>query len=147
MLGFDEGDVTIDAGLTKTEAGTLVLSGRNSYQDGTMIDAGIVQVSADYDASSLQAFGELGYRIETATVSYEPFVGLAHLRLKTDGFTERGGTACRGTADRDQLRHAWRPGLYGYPFRGSGRHPAWHAGLASRLWRYHAAVASCLLGR
>lgn len=51
------------------------------------------RLKADYDAGTFQAFSELGYRIDTARVSFEPFANLAHVRVKTDGFTETGGAA------------------------------------------------------
>jgi len=41
----------------------------------------------------LQAFGELGYRIQVGRAAFEPYANLAHVRLKTDGFTETGGIA------------------------------------------------------
>jgi outer membrane autotransporter protein len=50
-------------------------------------------LSADYDAGTFQAFGEAGYRIDTATASFEPFANLAYVSLHTDGFAEKGGTA------------------------------------------------------
>ncbi|MBA8879712.1 autotransporter domain-containing protein [Phyllobacterium myrsinacearum] len=50
-------------------------------------------LKADYDAATFQAFGEVGYRIDTSRVSFEPFANLAHVRVKTDGFTEKGGIA------------------------------------------------------
>ncbi len=50
-------------------------------------------LSASYDATTLQAFGELGYGIETSVVRFEPFVNLAHVSVRTDGYSERGGTA------------------------------------------------------
>ncbi|MEL4071652.1 autotransporter domain-containing protein [Ochrobactrum sp. GPK 3] len=50
-------------------------------------------LEADYDARTLQAFGEIGYRLDTAAASFEPFANLAHVRLRTDGFTETGGAA------------------------------------------------------
>ncbi|MGU3401509.1 autotransporter domain-containing protein [Brucellaceae bacterium D45D] len=50
-------------------------------------------LDADYDARTLQAFGELGYRIDTASASFEPFANLSHVRLRTDGFNENGGAA------------------------------------------------------
>lgn len=49
------------------------------------------QLKANYDAGTFQAFGEAGYRIDTATASFEPFAALAHVSLRTDGFTETGG--------------------------------------------------------
>ncbi|WP_161939611.1 autotransporter domain-containing protein [Paramesorhizobium deserti] len=51
------------------------------------------RLRADYDAGTFQAFGELGYRIDTSRVSFEPFANLAHIMVKTDGFTEKGGAA------------------------------------------------------
>ena len=50
-------------------------------------------LAADYDARSLQAFGEVGYRIDVAPVALEPFANLSHVRLRTDGFTEKGGSS------------------------------------------------------
>ncbi|RDJ21919.1 autotransporter domain-containing protein [Bosea caraganae] len=47
------------AGLTKVEAGTLILSGSNTYTGGTFLDGGMVQVAADAnlgDASGGLAF-------------------------------------------------------------------------------------------
>jgi outer membrane autotransporter protein len=51
------------------------------------------RLSGDYDAGTFQAFGELGYRIDTTMASFEPFANLAHVRLHTDGFDEDGGAA------------------------------------------------------
>lgn len=50
-------------------------------------------LDADYDARTFQAFGELGYRIDTSVAAFEPFANLSHVRLHTDGFTEKGGAA------------------------------------------------------
>ncbi|GAA5543688.1 autotransporter domain-containing protein [Brucella sp. NBRC 113783] len=50
-------------------------------------------LDADYDARTFQAFGELGYRIDMAAASFEPFANLSHVRLHTDGFTEKGDAA------------------------------------------------------
>ncbi|MEN5276357.1 autotransporter domain-containing protein [Brucella sp. TWI432] len=50
-------------------------------------------LGADYHARTLQAFGELGYRIDTTVAAFEPFANLSHVRLHTDGFTEKGGAA------------------------------------------------------
>lgn len=47
----------------------------------------------DYRAGTLQAFGDLGYRIDMSSVSLEPFVNLAHTRQRSKGFSERGGAA------------------------------------------------------
>lgn len=55
-------------------------------------------LTADYDASTFQAFGEAGYRIDTASASFEPFVNLAYVSLHTDSFTETGGAAALTSA-------------------------------------------------
>jgi fibronectin-binding autotransporter adhesin len=59
--------------------------------------------SASYDGSTLQAFGEIGYRLGWGRASLEPFVGASILRLHTDAFREQGGVfALSGTGrDRD----------------------------------------------
>lgn len=48
---------------------------------------------ASYGGSTVQAFGEMGYRFELARVQIEPFVGASVLRLHMDGFAENGGVA------------------------------------------------------
>ncbi|MET3648993.1 autotransporter domain-containing protein [Phyllobacterium ifriqiyense] len=50
-------------------------------------------LTANYDAGTFQAFGELGYRVDTQHISFEPFANLAHVRIKTDEFMENGGAA------------------------------------------------------
>jgi len=50
-------------------------------------------LTGDYDAGSFQVFGELGYKIHYGKALFEPYAGLAYLRLKTDGFDEKGQTA------------------------------------------------------
>lgn len=49
--------------------------------------------SAEYNARTAQVFGELGYRIDTNRVAFEPFVNLAYVNFKTDAFAETGGAA------------------------------------------------------
>ncbi|WP_210168301.1 autotransporter domain-containing protein [Mesorhizobium sp. 1M-11] len=50
-------------------------------------------VSSERDAGTFQAFGELGYRIETPVTAFEPFANLAYVNLHSDGFAETGGAA------------------------------------------------------
>jgi outer membrane autotransporter protein len=50
-------------------------------------------LTASYDASTAQLFGEAGYRIDTAVASFEPFAGLAYVHFDADGFAEEGGAA------------------------------------------------------
>ena len=46
-----------------------------------------------YRAGTFQAFGDVGYRIDTPVAAFEPFANLAHVSLDTGGFSERGGAA------------------------------------------------------
>jgi outer membrane autotransporter protein len=48
---------------------------------------------SDYNAGTVQVFGELGYSFRADAVAFEPFANLAYVNLHTDGFTERGGAA------------------------------------------------------
>ena len=50
-------------------------------------------LDADYDAGTAQLFGEVGYRIDKASASFEPFANVAYVNLHTDGFAESGGAA------------------------------------------------------
>ncbi|WP_280985632.1 autotransporter outer membrane beta-barrel domain-containing protein [Bradyrhizobium sp. ISRA464] len=46
---------------------------------------------SDYDAGTFQMFGELGYKVHVGNGSViEPYANLAHVRVATDGFSERG---------------------------------------------------------
>lgn len=46
-----------------------------------------------YQAGTFQAFGDIGYRIDTPVAALEPFANLAYVSLDTGGFSERGGAA------------------------------------------------------
>ncbi|MET3465090.1 autotransporter outer membrane beta-barrel domain-containing protein [Variovorax atrisoli] len=50
-------------------------------------------LSAESDSSTTQFFGEVGHRIDAGAVALEPFAGLAHVRVRSDAFVERGGLA------------------------------------------------------
>ncbi|OYX71911.1 MAG: hypothetical protein B7X99_17540 [Rhizobiales bacterium 17-65-6] len=96
------------------------------------------QLSADYDAGTFQAFGELGYKIETGFVSFEPFAGLAYVSLDTDSFTERGGADDQRQHDGHHLHHAGRPAGEGGADRLDGGDAARDGGLAACVRRRHA---------
>jgi subtilase-type serine protease len=46
--------------------------------------------TASYDAGTAQVFGELGYRLSAGNLRLEPFAGLAHASVRSDGFAETG---------------------------------------------------------
>jgi outer membrane autotransporter protein len=50
-------------------------------------------LAAEYGARTLQAFGELGYRLALGDGEMEVFGNLSHLWLATDGYEESGGDA------------------------------------------------------
>lgn len=56
------------------------------------------RLNADYRAGTAQAFGEAGYRLDAAAMRFEPFAGLAYVRLRSDAFTEQGGAAALTSA-------------------------------------------------
>ena len=59
------------------------------------------KLTADYNAGTVQAFGELSHKLQTANAVFEPFANLAYVSVKTDGFTETGGQAAlRVDSDR-----------------------------------------------
>ncbi len=51
------------------------------------------RLSARYDAWSWQVFGEAGYQLQVRELLLEPFAGVSHISLETDGFSETGGIA------------------------------------------------------
>ncbi|AHG62109.1 autotransporter domain-containing protein [Advenella mimigardefordensis] len=51
------------------------------------------KLSARYNAGTFQAFGELGYRVDTAVAALEPFANLSYVHFKAKHFSEDGGLA------------------------------------------------------
>ncbi len=51
------------------------------------------RLKANYDADSLLAFTEAGYRFGQTDANVEPFINLSYIRLHTDNFQENGGAA------------------------------------------------------
>ncbi|WP_139015055.1 autotransporter outer membrane beta-barrel domain-containing protein [Pseudorhizobium pelagicum] len=50
-------------------------------------------LTASYNANTLQAFGELGYALLAGDIQLEPFMNLAHVMTTVDSFSETGGAA------------------------------------------------------
>lgn len=46
-----------------------------------------------YDASTRQAFAEVGFNLGRTNISIEPFAGLGYQRYQRDSYTEKGGAA------------------------------------------------------
>ena len=71
-------------------------------------------LKGDYDAGTLQAFAEAGYRVDLSPgVAFEPFVGLALVDLHSDAFTEKGGAAALTSASSDSQTAFTTLGLHG----------------------------------
>jgi outer membrane autotransporter protein len=49
--------------------------------------------TANYHAATAQVFGEIGYGMALGPLALEPFAGIAHVRLSSNGFAETGGDA------------------------------------------------------
>ena len=60
-------------------------------------------LTSAYDAGSFQVFGELGYKLSYGKAQFEPYAGLAYLRLKTHDFDEKGLTAAALSASSDTM--------------------------------------------
>ena len=58
-------------------------------------------LAGDYDARTIQAFAELGYRFSSRAGSFEPFANAAYVGHRADGFTESGGAAALIAAGSD----------------------------------------------
>ncbi|WP_156356632.1 autotransporter outer membrane beta-barrel domain-containing protein, partial [Pseudomonas sp. NBRC 111135] len=64
-------------------------------------------LKAGYDATTTQAFGELGYRVQINDLSLEPFAGLAHVEVSSDGVHEHGGDAAlNASSEKDRVDYA-----------------------------------------
>ena len=50
-------------------------------------------LSASTRAGTTQLFGELGYGMKAGDFAFEPFANLAYVRVRHDGFVEKGGAA------------------------------------------------------
>lgn len=57
--------------------------------------------TASYSASTSQVYGEAAYRIVKSWAAAEAFANLAHVRVRSDGFTETGGPAALAVAQAD----------------------------------------------
>ncbi|MDD0843064.1 autotransporter domain-containing protein [Pseudomonas sp. Gutcm_11s] len=76
---------------------------KRDVQVGTLRET----VKAGYDADTTQVFGELGYALQLGELTLEPFAGLAHVEVDSDGFAEHGGdTALSGESEDDSIDYA-----------------------------------------
>jgi len=97
---LSSGDVdTWSAGIYATGAtGNLTINGGalynwHSIETDRTVGFGLFAeyLEADYDARSWQAFTEISYRGTMGRLLLDPFAGVSHVSIDTDGFTETGG--------------------------------------------------------
>ncbi len=112
LAGYGSMDIDLDSQASSAEADSFHLGafaggslGKLNLRAGvsqswhdistsrTALFPGSQALVADYDGTTTQVFGELGYSLKVPGASLEPFVGLAHVSLDTDAFTESGGEA------------------------------------------------------
>jgi outer membrane autotransporter protein len=71
------------------------------------------RLTARYNGSTAQAFGEVGYTIGTARTHIEPFAQAAWIDVATDPFAEQGGVAAVTARKRSQTITLTTLGLRG----------------------------------
>lgn len=98
-------DLTGTAMLVKTDAGTLILSGTNSYTGGTAINGGIVRISSDAnlgDAAGGLSFGDGILHTTAAVVSNRTADLVGDATFRTDaGLTLAGVVSGAGRLTKD----------------------------------------------
>lgn len=90
--GTQRGALGIRTGLAYAWSG--IDTDRTVAYDGFADD-----VSADFDARTLQVFGEAAYRLDRDDAAFEPYASLAYVHLRTDGIDEDGGAAALSASD------------------------------------------------
>lgn len=65
------------------------------------------ELSAEYSARTIQAYGELDYRIDLGVAVLSPFAGLAFVSRSTDAFAETGGNTAALSADETSSQNAF----------------------------------------
>ncbi|QQR34781.1 autotransporter domain-containing protein [Devosia oryziradicis] len=63
----------------------------------TVISGGTQTLTAQYGASTAQAFGELAYMVDLGTSTLEPFANAALVGTQNGAFSEKGGSAALST--------------------------------------------------
>jgi outer membrane autotransporter protein len=85
-------------GGTQWDATALRLGASHSWSEtdtrrSINFEGSVDRLTGNYDSTTAQVFGELGHRIDTGSATFEPFAGLAYVKLRSDAFSERGGLA------------------------------------------------------
>lgn len=104
QLGIYGGTTFGDLGL---KLGAAFAAHDISTERSVVFPAFSEQLSAEYGARTLQAYGELDYRFDLGAAVLSPFAGLAVVSHSTDAFTETGGTNAALSAERSSSQNAF----------------------------------------
>jgi len=107
-----EGDVTSvgalaygawSSGSWRVRAGAGVTSHKVELDRAISVGALQARASSQYSALSANVFGEVGYAFDYGQIRIEPFAGLSHLYLRTDGFNETGAGDAKLSSNGNRL--------------------------------------------
>lgn len=92
--GRSFGAAHVTAGLTWTNS---QIDSTRSVEFGGFADT----LRADYSANTTQVFAELAYDLQMGSTVLQPYAGIAHIAVKTDGTSEDGGAAALDISGND----------------------------------------------
>ncbi len=97
----------LESGALRFGAGALYTGHTVDVRRSVRIGDVSQRLSAGYDARSWQVFAEAGHRIQAGGLTLEPFAGVSHTGLDTEGFRESGGgAALTASSDTDAMTFA-----------------------------------------
>lgn len=96
LLGF-YGSTAVDA-VRLSFGGSFGLSSIGADRD-VAFSSFTDSLHSDYTAMTAQIFGEAAYRVDLGEATIEPFAGLAHVHVSSNGFREDGGVASLSVDD------------------------------------------------
>ncbi len=97
----------LESGALRFGAGALYTGHAVDVRRSVRIGDVSQRLSAGYDARSWQVFAEAGHRIQAGGLTLEPFAGVSHTGLDTEGFRESGGgAALTASSDTDAMTFA-----------------------------------------
>ena len=97
----------LESGASRLGFGALYTGHAVDVRRSVRIGEASQRLSAGYDARSWQVFAEAGHRIQAGGLTLEPFAGVSHTGLDTEGFRESGGgAALTASSDTDAITFA-----------------------------------------
>ena len=97
----------LESGASRLGFGALHTGHAVDVRRSVRIGEASQRLSAGYDARSWQVFAEAGHRMQAGGLTLEPFAGVSHTGLDTEGFRESGGgVALTASSDTDAMTFA-----------------------------------------